>query len=407
MKKQLIYILLTCFVVLYAQANAAQAAKADSTKKEEPKKKWYETLSIRGYAQVRYNRLLETNKKLKCEQCDKSIGDNGGFFIRRARLVFSGYVHDKVYIYIQPDFASAPLSTQMNFVQIRDAYVDVAIDNKKEFRFRVGQSKVPYGFDNLQSSQNRLAFDRSDAINSGTANERDIGVNFFWAPSAIRDRFKKLVEDGLKGTGDYGVVALGVYNGQTANKPELNNRPHVVARVSYPFMFKNGQFIEAGISGYYGEYNIPTDQRNSATLGASRFLDKRVAASVILYPQPFGFQAEYTMGYGPRFNTFTSTIDADKSLQGGYVQLMYMIKAGKQLITPYARSQYYDGGKKHEMDARSYIVREHEFGVEWQPWKYVELTAAYTISDRTFEDQKNPDNNQKGNFLRLQLQFNY
>jgi len=32
-------------------------------------KKWFERISLRGYAQVRYNRLFETNAKLKCEQC--------------------------------------------------------------------------------------------------------------------------------------------------------------------------------------------------------------------------------------------------------------------------------------------------------------------------------------------------
>ncbi len=33
-------------------------------------KKWYDNFSIRGYTQVRYNRLLETNEDLGCEQCD-------------------------------------------------------------------------------------------------------------------------------------------------------------------------------------------------------------------------------------------------------------------------------------------------------------------------------------------------
>ncbi|HOY15041.1 MAG TPA: hypothetical protein PLY70_17970, partial [Saprospiraceae bacterium] len=37
-------------------------------------KKWYDNFSIRGYAQVRYNRLLETNENLVCEQCDRSWG---------------------------------------------------------------------------------------------------------------------------------------------------------------------------------------------------------------------------------------------------------------------------------------------------------------------------------------------
>jgi phosphate-selective porin len=141
-------------------------------------KKWYETFSIRGYTQIRYNRLLETNPKLKCDQCDKSIGENGGFFIRRARLIFSGNVHDRVFFYIQPDLASAPSSTTNNFAQLRDIYFDVALDAKKEYRFRIGQSKIPFGFENLQSSQNRLPMDRADPTNSALANERDLGVVF-------------------------------------------------------------------------------------------------------------------------------------------------------------------------------------------------------------------------------------
>lgn len=37
-----------------------------------PKKQWYESIQLRGYMQVRYNRLLETNPLLQCAQCDKS-----------------------------------------------------------------------------------------------------------------------------------------------------------------------------------------------------------------------------------------------------------------------------------------------------------------------------------------------
>ena len=50
---------------------------------KETQKNWYEKISLRGYAQVRYNRLFSTNYNLKCEQCDKSWGDNGGIFLRR------------------------------------------------------------------------------------------------------------------------------------------------------------------------------------------------------------------------------------------------------------------------------------------------------------------------------------
>ncbi len=143
-----------------------------------PVKKWYESISIRGYAQVRYNRLLETNENLSCEQCDKSWGKDGGFFIRRMRIIFFGQISKQVYFYVQPDLASSASSDRLHFAQIRDAYFDIGLDKDNEYRFRIGQSKVPFGFENLQSSQNRLPLDRNDALNSSVANERDLGVFF-------------------------------------------------------------------------------------------------------------------------------------------------------------------------------------------------------------------------------------
>ena len=92
-----------------------------------PKKGWYESINIRGYMQVRYNRLLETNPQLRCEQCDRSWGDNGGFFIRRMRIIFFGQISKQVYFYIQPDLASSVSSSSLHWGQIRDAYFDVGV----------------------------------------------------------------------------------------------------------------------------------------------------------------------------------------------------------------------------------------------------------------------------------------
>src|SRR5687767_8867325 len=233
----------------------ASAQSEDSTGAPAVKPKrleWYETLKIRGYAQLRYNRLFETNPDLECEQCDRSWGGDGGFFFRRIRLVFYGQVHERVYIYIQPDFASSPGSGALNFGQIRDAYFDVSLDRKSEFRLRFGQSKVPFGFENLQSSQNRLPLDRNDGLNSAVANERDLGIFFYWAPEKIRERFSYLVSSGLKGSGDYGVFGFGVHNGQTANRNDANRQVHVVSRISYPLLVGEKQIIEPGIQAYKG-----------------------------------------------------------------------------------------------------------------------------------------------------------
>jgi hypothetical protein len=386
-----------------------QFAQQDSVPKEqaEKPKKWYDLISVRGYTQVRYNRLLETNPDLKCEQCDRSWGDNGGFFIRRMRLIFFGQVGKQVYFYIQPDFASAVSSTSWHWGQLRDAYFDVGVDKNNEFRFRIGQSKVPFGFENLQSSQNRLPLDRNDALNSAVANERDLGVFFYWAPKKIRERFSMLVRDGYKGSGDYGVFAIGAYNGQTANKPDLNDEPHIVARVSYPFQI-GSQIIEPGIQGYTGKFVVANDQLSSGvkTNADKNYTDQRLAASFVLYPRPFGITAEYNVGKGPEFNPVTDSIET-QNLQGGFVTLTYMAHYKDQIFFPFLRAQYYDGGKKHERDARSYTVNELEIGLEWQPVKNFELVAMYTLSDRRFEDFTLQDNHQKGRLLRLQAQLNF
>lgn len=405
-----------CVVWMTSYNMKAQEVKiqdSDSLKVNEvapapPKKHWYETIALRGYAQVRYNRLLETNEKLKCDQCDKSWGEGGGFFLRRMRLIFSGNVHDRVFIYIQPDFASSASSSNLHFGQIRDAYFDLALDKKKEFRLRIGQSKIPYGFENMQSSQNRLPLDRNDAINSAASNERDIGVFFYWAPDKIRQRFASLVNDGLKGSGDYGVFGIGAFNGQTANKPEANDDPHIITRLTYPFELKNGQIFEPGIQAYTGKFVIPVENRSKNVKAPSdfSFVDERIAATFVLYPKPFGIQAEYNVGRGPEFNSVTDSIEIH-SLKGGYVTLSYLLKLKKQILIPFARAQYYDGGKKFELDARSYTVNEYEVGLEWQPFKNFEFVAMYTMSERRFEDMVLQDNKQKGNLLRLQAQFNF
>lgn len=390
--------------------------QADKDKAD--KEMWYNKLSIRGYVQLRYNGLFSTNDKVSCDQCDKSWGttstapdakSNNGFFIRRARIIFSGQVHPNVYVYIQPDFASSPSSGVNHFAQLRDAYADISFDKKREFRVRLGQSKVPYGFENLQSSQNRLTLDRNDALNSAVANERDLGAFFYWAPAEIRERFAMLVKDGYKGSGDYGVFAFGVYNGQTANKSEANRNLHVVSRVTYPFLVGN-QIIEPGLQAYTGKWAFGSELSTGVTTPDKQYtLDQRAGASFILYPKPFGVQAEYNIGKGPRYDKVTNTVEVT-DLEGGYITLNYkwdLNLAKHQYLYPFAKFQYYDGGKKFEKDSRSYVVRDYEIGLEWQPFKAFELVAEWVIADRTFEDSALKNNRQQGNLLRLQAQFNF
>ncbi len=393
-------------IILVVNNLSAQQIAPDTTKKITVNtKKWYESFNIRGYAQVRYNGLLQTNEDLACEQCDKSWGGENGFFFRRVRLIIFGQLNPRVYFYIQPDLASAPASTNLNFAQLRDAYFDIGIDKENQFRFRIGQSKVPFGFENMQSSQNRLPLDRSDAMNSAVSNERDLGVFFYYAPTKIRKRYSSLVSEGLKGSGDYGVFGIGIYNGQTANKPELNTNRHVVTRLSYPFAIKN-QIIEPGIQAYKGVYTLSTLSSGVKLNLDKTYLDERIGATFVLYPKPFGILAEYNVGTGPEFDKLADSI-TNQRLSGGFITASYKIDFKSQILIPFARYQKYDGGKKHELDARSYKVEELEIGAEWQPNKNFELVVMYTMSSRRYEDYAKQNNYQRGNLLRIQAQVNF
>lgn len=379
-------------------------APTDSTKPAPPPPRpWYQRLSLRGYTQFRYNGLFQTNPELVCIQCDANLGGVPQFSIRRGRITAEGGFHDQVQIKVEFDLVQS-VAAGFNFLQMRDLYGDVFLNKKKTWQLRLGLSKVLYGWENLQSSSIRQPFDRSDAINSGAPGERDVGLFGMWAPEAVRKLHKMLVDSGYKGSGDFGMLGVGVYNGQSVNRPDLNSNKHVAARASYPFLLPKSQILELGVQGFKGKY-VPF-LRTPGVGGPNEFDDQRVALSFILYPRPFGLASEWTWGEGPSYDPATNSITT-RDLQGGYVLASYRIAMGKHLLFPFARYQHYDGGKKQELDARYYLVDEVEFGAEWAPFKGLELTAVYMISDRTFEDGLRPDNRQKGETVRLQAQVMY
>ena len=247
--------------------------------------------------------------------------------------------------------------------------------------------------------------DRNDAINSGLKDERDLGVYFLWAREKEKEIMEYLYKKGLKHSGDFGVFALGFYNGQTGNNYDKNKKFHWVARFSYPFKVGN-QIIEPGIQAYTGKFVLPKTSSGTITHTNKEYLDQRIAASFVLYPQPFGIQAEYNIGKGPEYDAATNSVEV-KSLYGGYATFSYFINKWDQKFIPFVRLQHYKGGKKHELDARSYNVKEMEIGLEWHPFKSFELVAMYTISDRAHKDFANPNYHEKGGLIRLQAQLKF
>ena len=403
------------------------------------RERWYEKVSIRGYTQLRYTHTLN-NDLLRSNQGDRSIAGNNEFFLRRARVIFSGQPHDRVFVYVQPEFASLISGTEQ-VVALRDAYADLFLTENKEWRIRAGLAKVPYGFENIQSSQNRLGLDRNDALNSGIPNERDLGLFLYYAPTAVRELFRRLVDSGLKGSGDYGMLGIGVYNGQGVNVREQNKSKHVVFHSSVPFElpWRNGQVIEVGMDAYTGQFNVAATPVVAAVSPVQpavppilhnngNYQDERVAWHFVMYPQPFGLQGEYTVGRGPELNQARTEV-VTGSLRGGYLQAFYNYKCDTycQSIFPFVRVQEYFGGRKAEANSPRNSVREWEVGLEYQFNRALELTVMYTWTQRntsnanfspavcsastvgvpTIPCAQTPYQLESGNLLRFQLQWNF
>lgn len=391
-------------------------------------KSWYEKISLRGYTQFRYGRSIHQGIESASPFLfgDRSInGNTENFSIRRARLILFGDVSEHLGLYIQPDFASTPSGSTSStfFGQLRDAYADVYIDKEKVHRLRVGLSKVPYGFENMQSSQNRGPLDRTDAINTGVSpNERDLGVFYYFTPEDKQKLFRDLVDGGLKGSGNYGVLGFGVYNGQGGSQFEQNMNLHAVARITWPWQLPDGQVVETSLQGYIGENVVSGadirplgvgDELTPKGAGGTRgFRDQRVAATFVWYPQPFGFQAEWSAGEGPGLNDDQTEIGV-RPIQGGYFMTMYRWDTQHVgILTPFVRWQFYKGGYRSQPNAPYGRHDEWNFGLEWQIRKEMELVVEYDLVNGTNLSAQNKKGvvsyrDFDGGLLRVQFQINY
>jgi hypothetical protein len=214
---------------------------------------------------------------------------------------------------------------------------------------------------------------------------------------------------------------VGAYNGQGLNRYDSNRDLHKVVRFAYPFQLDSGQFFELGLSGYDGKF-VPG---NSPLKNAPQFTDRRAAANFVWYPQPFGLEAEWTVGEGPEsvINydslgrgigairtstvtnrhattnavTYTSTSRfqtpskiTTENLHGGYVMLNYKADTDIGTIIPFTRWGYFNGARKFRANAPSQNVNEIDFGIEYQPWPSFEIALVYTRAFMRTNTDLNP-----------------
>ncbi len=234
-----------------------------------------------------------------------------------------------------------------------------------------------------------------------------------WAPESVRKRFKDLVKNGLKGSGDYGVVAVGLYGGQGPNRSDANHLPHVVGRATWPFAFENGQIVEVGAQYYWGRFVAEPDEvdlggglvtPDQPSNGAT---DQRGGLSFVLYPQPIGLDVEWNVGEGPELAPDGDRIEA-RFLHGGYVQLSYRQPTSIGEFFPFTRWNYYAGGRKFATNAPQSTVNEIDLGFEYSPWKEIEVVLSYTHSfERTNTRSAPYDQTKNADRIGAQVQWNY
>ena len=145
----------------------------------------------------------------------------------------------------------------------------------------------------------------------------------------------------------------------------------------------------------------------------------------MMYPQPFGLQAEWNWGHTPGLDVARNRVE-EQNLNGGYVQAMYKIDNVKffndnTTVIPFIKYQYFDGYNKAELNSPKNKVHDWELGVEWQVAPEVEIAAVYHIMNRTNlvtgnRPARSASNNLPAredyeNFsadaLRIQVQYNY
>jgi len=323
--------------------------------------------SVKGYMQFRYNALYNSNSSVGWSEGD-------GFVLKLLAISISGKIHDRIFVFIQPDFANSA-SNSKHVVRLSDAYSDLYIDKNAVFRLRIGQSRVPFGYEHLQSSRHRLSLEASEAFANTWSNGRDIGVQFLCTPIKQKQLFKTIAS--MKGTGDYGMLALGIVNGRKANVGENNKNKYIVGRICYPFFLKT-QLFETSVQAYIGKNRLDD---NSLSTGVKtnikkEYDDHRIATTVSLYPKPIGFRAEYVIGRGASFLVDNDSIEVAK-LSGGYFLINARIHLQKQLLFPFIQYNYYSGGRPQARDAQNYNLSEWETGIEWHINKHFEVTIIY------------------------------
>ncbi len=189
---------------------------------------------VYGYVQLRFDH-------------DEATKGRTEFLLRRARVNFKGPVADRTSYRIElqldarEEKSVVPDAARGSKVQVRSVYVDRKLGTG---RLRIGQAKIPFGYEVPESVPDLWAGERSAVMDALIPDQRDIGVQY-----RVSDRSERVILD------------LGVFNGTGINRVDDNDSKDIAGRLEYDF----GP-ASAAVS-YYGGTEGPTATSKGDRLG--------------------------------------------------------------------------------------------------------------------------------------------
>jgi hypothetical protein len=321
--------------------DAAEAAQTAAAEAKPPKPKWSDTIKLSGYTQARWLHYPDAD------------GKSNEFLVRRARIKLGAQPTPRSEVELQLDLGEGD-------VTVKDAWVQYDLTARGDLRVRAGQQKVPFGFETPQSSGSRVPLERNWVSRRFVDGERDTGVTLYWTDPADAERFEQIKKESW-GEGDYGNVAVGVFNGQGIgpDAAEVNSGKHVAVRLAKPFRIGN-HLMEGGASYYGGRYH-------SAAGSGADFSEHLFGVHLYVPPQPLGFQGEWFSG---------ETEGAD--LDGWYA--MGLWRPTDEGVA-FVRHDEYDGPRKGKGFGNVYDRDRWSVGYAHMLDEKTEVTAEYDFQD--------------------------
>ena len=217
---------------------------------------------VDGYAQFRYE--------------DDDGTDNQQFLMRRTRVNLRGPASERVSYRVEFQLdAKVSGSAAGSKVQLRTAYADYAMNKGT---LRIGQAKIPWGYELLASVPNLWTAERSLFMDRLFPNQRDIGVQWSYRSSPSAPQFD-----------------VGIFNGTGINASDNNDRKNVMARVDVPV--RHGTVALSSYVGEDGADSTATDQDRN------------------------GVSANFTCGETELLGEFVSGKDGGHDVRGWYAQV--------------------------------------------------------------------------------------